>query len=388
MAVLTATLAVAFLLIAALVVELGLARDTRRQAQASADAAALAAVNALWDSGVADVSAAVEEAEDYAAANFGTTDADWAACRDSGRVGQFADFVPVAGNDCISFRGSPHPTEVRVVVPRREVDTPLGALAGVSSVQVGAEAHAGAKPPVLQLEGGLRPWGVCSKVAAPATHGQVVFAPMKGGSTTRTSPNDGCGDEGPPGGWWVAQCVGQGNGNGATEAAVLNGCSTAHDYRPVQGQTMTDPKDLRKHLTAACPKKSENSTCLSSDPGNNFHNASDEWQTLVGKNFQMPVFCFPEQCDEGAYSGQGNNGAYAIHAIATVELCGFEFPPRAASTNWPTSGPCATSNPENFVSSDVISGSGLFIVVKELHYGVPSKDWKLELPPELGGLTR
>ena len=47
-AVMTAVLAVLLFGMAALVVDLGIARDNRRQAQNTADAAALAAANALY----------------------------------------------------------------------------------------------------------------------------------------------------------------------------------------------------------------------------------------------------------------------------------------------------------------------------------------------------
>src|SRR5215213_11026244 len=85
-AVLTAVLAIVLFGIAALVVDLGVARDSRRQAQNTADAAALAAANALYATRApnlnqpGDFDAAVEAAKSYAAENYGTTEAEWAAC--------------------------------------------------------------------------------------------------------------------------------------------------------------------------------------------------------------------------------------------------------------------------------------------------------------------
>ncbi len=60
----------------------------RRHAQNAADAAALAAGNALYLSGTPtpDVAGAVAAAKGYAARNFGVTDADWATCSDPGAL--------------------------------------------------------------------------------------------------------------------------------------------------------------------------------------------------------------------------------------------------------------------------------------------------------------
>lgn len=373
-AILVGVLALVLFGIAALVVDLGLARDTRRMAQNAADASALSAANALYldtSKPVAmRISSAVTAAMDYAKGNYGVQEADWAGCVDPEHLAH------TAGTQCISFDNAAEPTEVRVKVPTETTPTLFGGAAGGSGgVAVSAAAHAKVEPGGPEPEDGLRPWGICSKVVG--TSGEVVFVPMKGGTTSAKAPNDGCGTEGPPGGWWVAQCNGQSNSNGATEETVLHGCPTDVGYQPVPGQPGSGSSAIHDYLTDYCPNKAENATCLASDPGNNFHNASDEWQTLVGHTIQMPVFCFPPTCSSGAYSAQGQNASYAIYKIATVEICGFEFPPRAASTDWPASGLCATANPNNFVSSDVIQGGGLFMVIKGITGG-PSPDWELE----------
>ena len=222
--------------------------------------------------------------------------------------------------------------------------------------------------------GGLRPWAICSGVAT--TSGEVVFVPMEGGSTTAQDSSTICGSGAPPGGWWVMQCTGQSNANGVTAAIVASGCPTS-SYQPVANQPATGPAQLYAFLKAACPNGTENNTCLGSDPGNNFHNSSDAWQTLVGKTFRMPVVCGTPACSQLEYDAQGTNATYAIHRMATVELCGFKFNPRAPSLYWPTSGPCATANPRHYTSAAVTSGGGLFVVIKSLTGG-PSPDWTLE----------
>ena len=159
-AVLVAGLSLVMFGLAALVVDLGLARDTRRQAQNAADSAALAAANALYLSGVANPAAAVAAAKEYAEENFGTSEADWLRCTDPARP---AGFTAMGGlTACISFSGTPAPTEVRVVVPTRAVKTPLSGLMGVSQVDIGAVAQAGVDP------GGRAKCGLC--VIGPGEH--------------------------------------------------------------------------------------------------------------------------------------------------------------------------------------------------------------------------
>src|SRR5436190_14128659 len=85
-AVMTAILAVTLFVLAALVVDLGIARDSRRQAQNTADAAALAAANALYGTTAPKLNkpgnfvAAVQAAKDYAAENYGITNSEWSGC--------------------------------------------------------------------------------------------------------------------------------------------------------------------------------------------------------------------------------------------------------------------------------------------------------------------
>lgn len=145
--------------VAALVVDLGLARDTRRQAQNAADSAALAAGNALYLAGTANPAAAVAAAQSYAHANFGTTEQEWARCTDPGRPPGFT--IAAGQTQCVSFGGTPW-NEVRVVIPSRQVDTPLSGLLGTSHVTVGALAQAAVDP------GGRAKCGLC--VIGPGEH--------------------------------------------------------------------------------------------------------------------------------------------------------------------------------------------------------------------------
>ena len=159
-AVIVAISAVMIFILAALVVDLGLARDTKRQAQNGADAAALAAGNALYGGVftsplVPKFDEAVQAAKEFAEVNYGVTDAEWATCTDPLALPYSHPGAPA----CISFAykadddGVPLPDDpaldatkpdtVRVLIPTREVDTTLGALAGVSAVPIAAPAEAG-----------------------------------------------------------------------------------------------------------------------------------------------------------------------------------------------------------------------------------------------------
>jgi Flp pilus assembly protein TadG len=340
-AVLTALMSVVILLMAAFSVDLGLAYNIKRQLSTAADAGALAAAQVY--------------AQNYQGSCNSTfintyRGAAQIAANDVGGANWPAGSSPLSINPVCVSDGLEVTYETQ-----NDVDTAFGKVAGVSSIHTTGAASARIKGP-----GGLRPWPICSNVVN--TSQNVTFVPLKGGSTA--TGGDPCGVAGPPGGWWVSQCTGQSNANGATELAVQNGCATGA-YQAVPSQP-TDPTARSTYLRNYCPSGSENNTCLASDNGNNFHNASEEWESLVGQTIQMPVACFPPQCTPAAYEGNGQNAAYAISAIATVEICGMKLNPRPASANWPTSGKCATNNPMGYTSDSVTSGAGIFLVIKGL----------------------
>jgi hypothetical protein len=156
-AVIVAISATMLFLVAALVVDLGLARDTRRQSQNTADASALAAANVLYPAstvctlvnpnGTKNVPCyadAAKAAKDYAAANWGVTAGQWASCTDSNGY-----WYPVGYSACITFADShflktqpANPTEVRVKAPIKNVKTGFGVLAGATNIAVGSAARA------------------------------------------------------------------------------------------------------------------------------------------------------------------------------------------------------------------------------------------------------
>ena len=147
------------LVLCSMVVDLGLARDTRRSSQAASDASALAAGNALYPLGpVPDFPAAVTAARSYAAVNFGVSPGDWFGCVDEERY----PITPDPGNLCISFDLALSPTKVRVRMPTKDVGMVFGGLTGVSSVPIvtGAVATIDVSP--------TQPCGLC--VLGQGTH--------------------------------------------------------------------------------------------------------------------------------------------------------------------------------------------------------------------------
>ncbi|MFC5729797.1 MULTISPECIES: pilus assembly protein TadG-related protein [Nocardioides] len=150
-AVLVAVMGVLLLLMVGLVLDLGLARDTRGKSQNAADASALAAGNVLYDdAGSPDFGAAVAAAKAYAGQNFDVSPADWSACTDSGRLAHTPDASP-----CISFDSVSAPTKVRVRIPDRRVDTAFAGLAGIESFTIATAAR------VVLDRGGVLDCGLC-----------------------------------------------------------------------------------------------------------------------------------------------------------------------------------------------------------------------------------
>lgn len=358
-AILAALLSTLLTIVAAFTLDFGLAYTSKQQLQAATDAGALAAAQ-VYKGHTGPCNALALDPALKAAAQLAAD--KWAGENRPDSVGATIDVSCPASGLTVTYSAS------------GTSPVGLGQLAGVGSEIPIARTAAATIGKSVQSVGGLRPWGICSAVAT--TSGQVVFVPMEGGSTSTEDSATVCGSGAPPGGWWVMQCTGQSNGNGATAATVLSGCPTS-GYEPVPGQPTTGPAALYAFLQNACPRGSANDTCLGSDPGNNFHNSSDAWQTLVGKTFTMPVICSTPACSQLEYVAQGNNATYAIHRMATVELCGFRLMPRNPSLYWPATGPCATANPKHYTSASVTSGAGLFLVVKGLTGG-PTSDWELE----------
>ncbi len=154
--VLVAFALVPLLIISALVVDVGYAKQRRRLVQSTADAAALAAAQEL-DGRSDQVSRAVAAAKTWAAKNqSGLTAASWVGCSDPKALA----YRPESGNTCISFDSSSAPTKVRVRVPVEVEPQFFGRVAGSSRIRVDAVATAGRAPGAAASTGDC---GLCAR---------------------------------------------------------------------------------------------------------------------------------------------------------------------------------------------------------------------------------
>jgi Putative Flp pilus-assembly TadE/G-like len=151
-AILVAVLATVLFAFAAIVVDLGFARDLTAQAQDAADAAALAGVGDLYDDppGAPNFQKAVDAIKGIAYANslsstYTNVEADnaWSACQaQSPGPGWTQGPGSESGTPCILFNSDSVPTMVRVVLPAVHADSFFGGLVGYGGMNVTATAKA------------------------------------------------------------------------------------------------------------------------------------------------------------------------------------------------------------------------------------------------------
>jgi len=120
--------------IAALVIDLGIARAQSNRAQVAADAGALAAADLLVSDTAATLTDAVDRARDYVDANLAEP-MNWERCGSAEPL----DVQPEGG--CVSFDAAA-PTRVRVFVSPPRQTALFGALFGATGYQVTAAAEA------------------------------------------------------------------------------------------------------------------------------------------------------------------------------------------------------------------------------------------------------
>ena len=124
------------LVMAAIAIDLANARQSRRQAQGSADAAALAGAQDL-----PDPSKVVATVKDYVLTNYGIPLASWNGCSDPSHLVQTVDSAN--SNTCISADAAYQ--RVRVTLPQKEVETFFAGVIGLDNIDVSASAEALAK---------------------------------------------------------------------------------------------------------------------------------------------------------------------------------------------------------------------------------------------------
>ncbi|MDQ1603812.1 MAG: hypothetical protein QOE01_1657 [Actinomycetota bacterium] len=138
-ALMTSLFVMIMLVMSALVIDMGIARVTRRDAQNTADASALAAANALYlNTATPDFNGAVTAVKTYAADNLGVTDSQWASCSASSPL----SYVPAGVSSCISFDDATDPKQVQVIVPYQHAQTVFGGVIGYKGLDIDALAQA------------------------------------------------------------------------------------------------------------------------------------------------------------------------------------------------------------------------------------------------------
>jgi hypothetical protein len=131
--------------LAALVVDLGIARAQRARAQVAADAGALAAAGLLTRDPTATLSEAADAAQQYVNGNLAEP-MDWATC-----AGLDVLPVAVAGGACVSFDAPSGVTLVRVYAVPAAQPAMFGALFGADSYRVSAMAEARITGPTTEM---------------------------------------------------------------------------------------------------------------------------------------------------------------------------------------------------------------------------------------------
>jgi len=161
-AVMLAIMLTVMLGITALVVDLGNARQQRRAAQNSADAAALAAGETVEaGNGTIDWSAVVSQVKAYAQVNDGIATSAWTGCTDASALAYKPDST--SANSCISADRSSWPAvnsgtvgdtsnHIRVRLPSTSVKTYFAKVLGINSLTTGASATTNVVMTVQQIQ--------------------------------------------------------------------------------------------------------------------------------------------------------------------------------------------------------------------------------------------
>jgi hypothetical protein len=185
---------------AALVIDLGNARQQRRQMKAAADAAAVAGVEEIATIG-ADFSgspsqwtAIVNEVKAYALENFHVESSQWTGCADANAL----VYRPDPGNSCISADYASWPTSgpsivnrLRVRIPQRSVETAFGAAVGrnnldINAVSVAAVTRTEQRSDITTQEAG-GPCALCVLGPGLALDGQNGDISVTGGNVVVNS---------------------------------------------------------------------------------------------------------------------------------------------------------------------------------------------------------
>ena len=243
-AVVVAFFAVVTFGFAAIVVDLGSARNDRVNLQTTADAAALAATNTLYAAGtpVPDLTAAVTAAKAYASDNAGVTASEWASCTDAARPAGY--LVPAGGTPCISFSPSlTRPGRVRVALPVRATNSYFSGALSLGTPKVSATAEADVRVD------GVSPCALCviGTQAHALSQGDVI---VNGGDIYVNG----------------SLSIGSNGVSSSTGSIYVQGAVSGSNYSPAPkpGPVLVDP--LAKHALPLPPTYGGLATTPKTDP--------------------------------------------------------------------------------------------------------------------------
>ncbi|MHB8465871.1 MAG: pilus assembly protein TadG-related protein [Acidimicrobiales bacterium] len=138
---LVAILTTVMLIFASLVLDIGNASQERRQAQAAADAAALTGAQDFTSTADSQLTV-VQKIKTSASNNYGLPASAWLNCSDQGHLSVTPDAANLDTCISLSLDSGGLPSNVRVVIPTRQVRTSFGAVAGLLGLDVTAAATA------------------------------------------------------------------------------------------------------------------------------------------------------------------------------------------------------------------------------------------------------
>jgi Flp pilus assembly protein TadG len=314
-AIIVALSTVGLAIVAAFSTDLGLAYNSSRQLQTSADAASLAAAGQL----ASHPGTCATIVADTAAVSAARTLADQVS--QSNRPGRTPTTWSVACS----------PDNKRVEVTYGNSGTTTGFFGGLTgATSIGAAKSATAEVFVPSGVGGLRPYFLCLSDA------QALEATSGSGFLDIPYPNAACGNEG--GNWYSVDCPEDGTGNSTPVIGVntSEGCDseisivdTSGAYPPVTAAF--DPTIEKSLLLQACDGGLSGSAgCLTGNTGNLASNpVQTAWDGLLGKSIALPVF----RAD--TVVGSGNNAKYPIKAILGAKVCAYEWQNKQASSSDP-----------------------------------------------------
>jgi hypothetical protein len=243
--------------ITALVVDLGNARQQRREAQNSADSAALAAGETVEaGNGGINWDAVVTQVKKYAQVNDGIATSAWTGCTDASALTYRPDSTANA-NNCISADRSTWPpvgsstvgtttNRIRVKLPSTSVKTYFGKILGISSLTTGATASTTVAMTVTQITtvqhivGG--PCALCILGTGYTLDGQNGDVSINGGNvivnSTYTGGSCSCAAYLAPNGHMTLQISG---GSIGGPAAPGNFSGSGYSPAPTPLGAVTDP---------------------------------------------------------------------------------------------------------------------------------------------------